>query len=356
MRFLILLLLLAACSKPKEVPPSLPIVEVVHPTQRVVPIYIDTTTHMEPIHTVKIEPQVNGQIIGIHYREGDFVESGKLLVSIDPRVYAAAKTQAEGQLIQAKAQLAFAKDTLTRNQPLADIDYVSQNSFDQLVYNMEDLEGLVISAMGSVEEATVKLSYTNIYAPISGVLGDRRLDVGDILQVGIGQNLVSINQIAPIWARFGIPEKLLFDIQKERRKHPISVAVYREDPSEIIDSGELVFIDNAVNEDTGMITMKGTLPNVDYLLWPGEYLKLRLTLREENSILIPIEALQQGVDGHYVFTIDKEGIIHKKNIKTDLRQENGTKMMIREGLDLEDLVVISGQVNVSDGVKAKIKE
>jgi RND family efflux transporter MFP subunit len=353
MKWLFFLLVLAGCGKVDQQQAPLPFVEATYPIEKVVPIYIDTTSHIEPIHTVKIEPQVNGQIIGLYYNEGDYVESGTLLVSIDPRIYAAEKTKAEGELIQAKAQLAYAKDTATRNMPLADMDYVSQDSYDKLVYNIEDLEGLVIAGMASVNEAAVKLSYTNIYAPISGVLGERRLDTGDILQVGENQTLVTINQISPIWARFGISEKLLFDIQKERRSHPLTVLVYHNDPSHIIDSGELVFIDNNVNENTGMITMKGTLPNKEYLLWPGQYVKVRLILREEKSLLIPIEALQQGPDSHFVFTLDQEGVVHKKNVKTYLKQEKDTMMMIVEGITKEDMVITKGQINICDGCKAK---
>lgn len=344
-----------ACSKPKEKKEELPLVAITSPKVGPCPIYLDTVAHMEPIHTVKIEPQVDGQIVALYYEEGSFVESGTLLLSIDQRIYNAQKTQAEGNLIQSKAELAFAKDTMVRNRPLADLDYVSQDSFDQLVYNTENLEGLVLANMGGVDEASVKLGYTQIYAPISGVLGEKRFDVGDVAQTAENQTLVTINQIAPIWARFGISQNYLAKIQKEWKKHPITVEIYDSDPLKPLDRGNLVFIDNAVDENTGMITMKATLDNGEELLWPGAYLRARLIMYvEENGITVPVEAVLNGIDGHYLFTIDEEGVAHKKNVKTGLRQEGGKTLMITEGLKGDEKVVIQGQINIDDLSKAKI--
>ena len=352
---LILLTLFAACKKPekKVMPP--PVVRTTYPVIKTVPIWIQTTGHIDPIQDVDIQPQVDGQIIGLHYNEGDYVRQGDLLVTIDPRIYVADLHKAEAELIQNQALLAYAKDTASRNEPLVKDDFISQDNFDKLVSNVQMYEGAILENEAQMEAASVKVDYCTIRSPIDGVLGNQQVDMGNIATTNENQTLVTIKQIAPIWTIFGIPERHLTEVFKERQNHPLQVELYTDKPSKPYAVGELVFVDNVINKETGMISMKGLFKNENHLLWPGRYVNVRLITRHQpNTILVPSVAVQQGQDFDFVFTIDKSNKVHKKKVVTGLTQDDGAMIMIEKGLKVDEQVIIDGVVNVYDGVTARI--
>ncbi|MDN3504148.1 MAG: efflux RND transporter periplasmic adaptor subunit [Rhabdochlamydiaceae bacterium] len=351
-----LLTLFASCEK--KVPPrkKLPIVQTTYPIKKEVPIYIDVPGHIEPIQKVDIQPQVNGEVMAIHYEEGSYVEKGTPLVTIDNRPYLATKYKYEGELAQNQAKLQYAKDTTIRNEPLAQEDFISQNTFDQLVTNMESLEGTILANLAEIQSAQINIDFCDIAAPISGILGNRKIDMGNIVTAYSNQTLVTIKQVAPIWASFGIDESYLFDIQKQWTEHPVEVVVYNDTPNKPIASGKLVFIDNHINERTGQVLMKGHFENKEKTIWPGQYVKVRLIKKmEKEAILIPSEAVQNGQNGHYVYTINDSGIAEMKTITLGLAQENGKYLMVLKGLSTHDQIVVNGQINIKPGIKVKIE-
>lgn len=353
----LLILVLPSCRKKEATIVKLPLVETVFPVQKTVPIYVDVPGHIEPIHKVDIKPQVNGEITGIFYEEGTYVEEGSLLVTIDERPYIADLNKAEGMLVQKKAELQYAKDTMVRNEPLVMDDFISKEKFEQLVTNMESIEGAILTTLAEIQAAQINVDFCKIAAPISGMLGERRIDMGNIVTAYSDETLVTIKQIAPIWVNFGIDEGYLYAIQQERKKHPIEVIVYHKVPSNIISSGRLVFINNQINEKTGQILMRGEFVNQDHRLWPGEYVRVRLIIRKQpNAILLPAECIQQSQKGSYVFVVNDSQIAEKRSVKLGLRQDDGKSVVILDGLSPHEQVISKGQINVASGVKVDIKK
>ncbi|MCF7806420.1 MAG: efflux RND transporter periplasmic adaptor subunit [Simkaniaceae bacterium] len=348
--------LTSACSKKEETKPTPPIVEVIRPVKRTVPIYIDAPGHIEPIQSVDIKPQVSGEIIELHYEEGTYVTEGDLLISIDDRHYIAQKNKAEGELVQNQAELQYAQETLARNKPLVSEDFISKDQFDKLTSNVGSLEGSILMNLAEIQDADVSLGYCSIRAPISGLLGAKRIDKGNIVSAYSDMTMVTINQISPIWDTFAVDEKYLAHIHQERSHHPLRVEIFEKRPSEPIAIGHLVFIDNQVNDKTGQIMLKGHFENQDQVLWPGQYVKTRLILSEKpDAILVPSSCVMQSKKGDYVFVVNSDHRVERREVVIGLRQDDGEMIMILKGVSLQDQVVVKGQINISQGMSVQIK-
>ncbi|MCK4935182.1 MAG: efflux RND transporter periplasmic adaptor subunit, partial [Simkaniaceae bacterium] len=292
---LLTLCIFSGCGSKEPHKPEAPLVTITEAKIDDVPLYIDTIGHIEPIESVNIESQVTGVLESTHFERGSFVQKGQLLFTIDQRPFVAALEKAEAALAQNLANLAFANETAARNKPLVAEDYISQNSYDNLITNVVSGEALVKGAIAEVESAKINLDYCSIYSRVNALSGDLLIDTGNLITEGSKETLVTLNQITPIFANYYISEKDLPRVKRYAKKCPLKTIVTLDDKEVNPEEGELFFIDNAIDNTTGMIQLKSTFANEERVLWPQQFVKVRLILDTlEDAILVPLEAIQNG--------------------------------------------------------------
>jgi multidrug efflux system membrane fusion protein len=354
---LVLGISLVGCSKkqmnkePKPVP-----VKVARATTQSVPYFIKTVGHMESINIVNIMAQANGRLMKTYFNDGDFINEGDLLFLIDQRPYFASLKKAEGALEESIANMMYARRTAERNSKLVQDEYISQDTFDSLVTNVQADEGIVKQNEGVLEDAEINLSYTTIYSPITARAGQRLLDDGNLVLQNAETPLVTLNQISPIYATFFINEKDLQKVQRCQRQSNggLQTIVTVEDPQVPSYKGPLTFIDNGVDLSTGMIMMKATLPNEDKTLWPNQYVQVQLNLETiEDAVLVPFEAVQTNSKGKFVFVVKGNDTVETRSVEVGQRQDDNS-IVILKGLKDRERVVTEGQISLQNGVKIRI--
>lgn len=348
--------LLVNCSKP-TVSKKRPVnVYTQRPKRQTMPIYFEVPGHIEPYKAVKIIPQVSGKVMSINYEEGTFVREGDLLSTIDDRPFVAQLERNEALLLENRAKLKYAEDTYIRNKPLVSDDYISKEQFENLGTNVSVLKAAIEQNLAEIESAKINVEYCYIKAPISGITGNKLIDLGNIVSKDSDNStLVTINQITPVYGSFYLPAKDLAPVIAARQSASSSLQVllsYNDDFTKAF-VGDLVFIDNAIDEKTGMILLKGLFPNKTQTLWPGQFVNVRLILRhEKNALVIPSQAIQQNSKGFYVYVI-KNNKAQMRMITPGQREDN--LQIIEKGLTEEDDVVIKGQLDLFPDATATIQ-
>ena len=290
---LALTLVLSACRKdPTPTQAPVPVTAGVA-ERRDVPYELAATGTVEPIQTVAVQPQVSGPIVRVAFREGQDVEKGQVLFQLDPRPFQAALQRAEAILERDKAQEANARQEAARYSELAGQEYVTAQQYDQSRTAAAAAAATLAASQAELAEARLNLQYATIRAPIAGRTGSLRVREGNLVRANEATPLVTINQIRPILVRFAVPAANLPLIQERRgeklgvRAEPVSGGKASE--------GSLSFVDNAVDTTTGTIMLKGTFPNQDGALWPGEFVNVRLRLYvDEDALTVPARAVVTG--------------------------------------------------------------
>jgi multidrug efflux system membrane fusion protein len=317
--------------------------------QKDVTIFIATIGTVEAYSTVNVKSQVDGQILKVGFTEGQIVQQGQLLFTIDPRPYQIALQQAQANLAKDQAQLTTAQLTLKRYAKLIKPGYVSQQDYDTYKANADALVATVKADQAAIANAQLQLSYTNITAPISGRAGDVLVEAGNLVKSTDGTVLVTINQINPINVTFTVPQQYLTSIQNQQAKAPLVVTAHLGKHQ--TEQGQLTFINNAIDTTTGTIQLKATFVNTDQLLWPGQFVKLNLASASvKNALIVPNSAVQTGQKGTYVYII-RNGKAFYQSIKTGATVKEGT--IIESGLKADDQVVVDGQFLLTDGTPVK---
>ncbi len=349
-----LLLIAASCEKapPPALPP--PPVTMAKPVVRDVHLYADYVGHMQANMTVDVRPQVAGVLTSRYFDEGQDVKQGDLLFTIDDRPYVAALQKAEAALSQTLARLQYSEETVRRYSDLVKQNYVSQLNFDQYVTDVKVDDATIKENIADIETAKVNLSYCTITSPMDCTAGVLQIYPGNYVNANGQDTIITLNQISPIQAVFYPPEKDLQNIQRLQREAPLKTIVFLYNDQECGYAGELAVIDNQVNSGTGSIELKALLPNRNKELWPGQFVVVRLILSEKkNAVLLPSQAIQIGQSGSYVFVINEDSTVNMRKILEGQRQ--GDYTIIEEGLQPGEMVVLQGQLNLSDGVKVSIK-
>jgi len=348
-------LFVVGCSKKqakKEAKPTP--VKVARAVTKNVPNYIKTVGHMEAFNIVNIMAQADGRLIKTYFNDGDNINEGDLLFLIDQRPYLASLKQAEGALEQSVANMMYAQRTAERNAALVQDEYISQDTFDSLVTNVQADEGIVKQNEAAVDNAEIDLSYTTIYSPINARAGERLVDDGNLILESAETNLVTLNQITPIYSTFFINEKDLPRVQRYQKEGPLTAIVTVGDPEVPAYSGKLTFIDNGVDLSTGMIKLKATLQNEDRILWPNQYVQVQLILDTiEDAILVPFEAVQNSSKGKYVFVVKGNQTVEMRHVEVGQMQTDNTIVIIK-GVKERERVVTEGQLNLYNGAKIKV--
>ena len=353
------LLLLAffslGCSNEKSKKPvSAPIpVTVSSVIQKTVPVQLRAIGNVQAYSTVTVKSKVGGEIVRVHFGEGQDVKKGDLLFTIDPRPYEAALKQVEANLERDLAQAKHAREDARRYESLIQKGVVPQQQYDKFRTDADALEATVLADKAAVENAKIQLGYCSIHSPIDGRTGSLIVQQGNIIKAE-DINLVVINQIIPIYVAFSVPEQFLLEIKKFMAIGKLQVEALVPLNEERPERGFITFIDNAVDTNTGTIRIKGTFANHDKKLWPGQFVNVVLTLTTEpNAIVVPSQAIQTGQEGQYVFVVKQDLTVESRPVVAGRTMNNET--VVKKGLNPDEKVVTDGQLLLYPGAKVEIK-
>jgi multidrug efflux system membrane fusion protein len=322
-------------------------------SSRTMPVDLQAIGNVESISTVSIKAQISGQLVGIHFREGDFVKRGQLLFTIERPPFEAALRQAEGTLAKDQAQALNARLDAERYQGLGREGVASKQQVDAAVAASNAMQATVAADKAAVETAKINLEYTSINAPITGRTGSIGVKVGNLVKANDVPILVTINQIEPIYVTFAIPEQQLAELKQYSAKKTLKVDAAPQGSSQHF-SGRLTFIDNAVDTTTGTIKLKATFANDQHVLWPGQFVDVTLTLKSQpNAIVIPTAALQTSQQGTYVYVVNQDMTAQPQPVKVGWTV--GEQTVIASGLQPGQRVVTDGQLRLTPGAKVDIK-
>jgi len=321
---------------------------------RDVDIVLHALGTVTPVNTVTITSRVAGVLKEIHFTEGQMVKQNDLLAVIDPRPYQAALVQAQGQLARDQALLANARIDLERYRT----SYRENAIPEQQVATQESVvnadEGVVKIDQGTVEAAQVNVDYTHIVSPINGRVGLRMIDPGNNVQANGTSGIVTVTQLQPITVIFTLAQDYLSQVaQSMRRGEPLRIEAFdRSNPHPV--EGELLTIDNQVDQATGTFRLKGTFPNEDTALWPGEFVNLRFIVgTRKAAITVPTRSVQQGPNGSYLFVIKPDLTVEMRNV--DVAQTDQDIAVISKGLAVGERVVVDGQYRLEQGTKVTLQ-
>ena len=340
------ILLLAAiaiaggCSKKAGGPPAAPVlVARSFTTNMPVDIQPQPVGHVVPFSAVAVRPQIGGVIQHVDFTEGTEVRSNDLLFTIDPRT-------AQAALEKDKALLENAQVQFDREQKLFEQKLVSQDEYGTSKANRDTLAA-------TVETDKLNLNYTEIRAPIDGIAGSVQFHEGNVVKAQ-DDVLLTINRIRPIYVQFAVPERYLPEIRRQMAAHTLAVTAAYENLAGEPPNGELIFIDNAVDTMTGTIQLKAVFPNRDNALWPGQFVRVTLTLSElTGAIVVPSQAVQTGQTGSFVYIVKPDQTVELRPVTIGIA--NGGYTVIEKGLEAGQTVVTDGQLRLSPGAQVSIK-
>ena len=345
--------LLAACNRSNAArPPASTPVRVASAARINAPISLAASGVVEPMQTVAVTTLVTGALLDVAFHEGEFVQAGQVLFHIDPRPLEAAVDQSRATLARDEAQLTAQQNDDTRYQTLAAKGYVTQSDADQHHATALATAATVTADRAALRGALLNLENATIRAPIAGRTGSLIVRPGNIVSPG-GGPLVVINQLKPVLVRFPVPDQQFPAVQRAVASHPLLVRAASKDTSDAPETGQLSFLDNAVDSLTGIVTAKATFPNERSRLWPGELVFLDVQLDVRKQVLaIPTPAILPGQDSSYVFVVGKNNVATTRMVATG-PEVNGMTVIDR-GLQDGDVVVVDGQSRLNPGSKVSV--
>ena len=321
---------------------------------KTMPVQLNAVGRVDPYNTVSVVSRVDGQILAVHFKDGQYVQIGDLLFSIDPRTFQAQLKQAQANLGKDQAQLENAQAQLQRNAAVVEKGYVSREQYDQALANANALKATVAADQAAVENAQLQLQYCSIQSPIDGVAGIVKVDVGNVVKAQDTTNpLVIINQIQPIYVSFYVPGTNLPEIQKYMAAGKPQVQATIPEAQQTPAYGELTFIDNMVSTTAGTIELRGTFANADRSLWPGQFVNVILTLTAQpGAIVIPSRAVQTGPQGQYAFVVKPDLTVEDRSVT--LARTIDEEAVIAKGVSPGERVVTDGQLRLTPGATVRI--
>lgn len=323
--------------------------------RRSVPVEIRAIGHVETLATVAVKTRVGGEITQVAFREGQDVRPGDLLFLIDRRPYEAAVAEARARLERDRALAKNAEESAARYAELVKKDFVTPQQYDEMRANAAAALATVRADEAAVQSAELDLSYCRITSPIAGRTGSVLVHAGNILKQGDDRTLVTINQVRPIAVSFTVPESSLEAIRaRYRAGEKLAVTAAPSEAPGATETGELSFVDNAVDSGTGTIRLKATFANASGALWPGQFVNAVLSLSTDpNAVVIPTQALQTGQQGQFVFVVKSDLTVEPRPVTVSRTQ--GAFAVIAKGLEPEERVVTDGQLRLAPGSKVEIK-
>jgi len=362
--FLLVLLAFDHCSsqtagsgppKPASRPaaPPVPVLSALA-VEKSVPIKLHAIGNVQAYSTVTVKAMVGGTLTRVNFREGDFVKKGELLFTLDPRPFEVQLKQMEANLARDKAQAENARQQATRYKELVANGYVAQEQYEQIFATAQAADATVEADRAAVENAKLQLEYCYIQSPIDGVTGNLLVHEGNVVKAN-DISLVVINQIKPILVAFSVPGQNLPEIKKFLAEGKPNVEVSPTNKEFQPATGELVFIDNGVDPQTGTIQLKGRFPNAEKRLWPGEFLNVDLFLsRLDHSVVVPSQAVQAGQSGQYVLVIKSDQTVEVRPVT--VAKVVDEEAVIQQGIQVGEEVVTDGHVRLVPGSKVQVKK
>lgn len=336
---------------PATLPP--PLVTVAQATAQDVPRYLDEIGRNVAFESVNVTPQVGGQVIERHFQDGENIKKGQLIFVVDPRPYKAQLDSAKANLAQAQAASELAKIQFARDQELVGTRAISKQDYDTKKNTVDVSEAQVEAAKAAIETAQINLDYCYIHSPIDGRAGARLVDVGNVVQANT-TSLLSIQRIDPIYATFTITERDLPEVQKKMSRGTLEALVrLPADPESAVRRGRVEFLDNAVQNATGTVNLRATIPNADRHFWPGQFVNVRLVLdMEKGTVLVPSQAAQISQQGPFVYVVKNDDTAELRPVT--LGQRQGNDVVIASGLTAGERIVVAGQMLVRPGGKVHV--
>jgi multidrug efflux system membrane fusion protein len=317
-------------------------------------VYINAPGTVTPISTINVFSQVSGQVLAVHYREGQIVHHGDPLIDIDPRPYQAQLQQAEGLLDHDRGVLKQAEIDLARYREAFALNAVAKQVLDDQEQVVIQDQGAVKFDLGQVQYAEVQLSYCHIAAPTSGRVGLRLVDSGNTVFAGSSNALVVITELQPITVVFNVAEDHLGEVQAQLRQHkPLAVEAFDRSAETKVATGTLLTVDNQIDTSTGTVRFRGEFGNVDFALFPNQFVNARLLVKTlKDSVLIPSAAIQRNGTQAFVFVVDK----HVVSIRNINEQSTDGSMTAVEGLRAGEIVALSSFDKLQEGTPVQVEQ
>ena len=318
------------------------------------PVYVEEIGRCVAPERLTVRPQVSGRVMQVHAADGADVKAGDLLFTLDARPFEARLAAVEAQLVQDRAALDLAKTELARATTLLEKKAASRQDFDISKNTVEVSEARVKRSQAAVDTAKLDVEYCTIRSAIEGRAGHRLVDSGNIVTANETEMLV-IQRLDPLYADFNVGEAHLAAVQRHRAQGALRVEARLPDAPDVVRSGELTFVDNAVQDATGTVKLRATISNADRGLWPGRFVRVRLVLSTIKAArLVPSEAPQLSARGPFVYVVTADGTAELRPVK--LGQRQGERVVVEDGVQPGERVVTAGHIGVMPGGKVRVLE
>lgn len=316
-----------------------------------VPVYLNGVGTVQAFNTATVRAQVSGRLTEVNFREGQDVKAGDILAKIDPVLFQAAYDQAVAKKAQDEALLANTRLDEKRYAGLASSNYSSQQQADTTRSLVQQYEAQVKQDQALIDNARANLNYATVRAPIEGRTGLRLVDMGNLVSASDATGIVVITQLRPISILFTLPENTVPEVLDAQTKGTVPLQALTG--AGVLGDGNLLVVDNQIDQTTGTVKIKGVFPNEQNRLWPGQFVNVKLKLKTlENAIVVPSVAIQQGANGSYVYVVTPENTAKITYVK--VVQEGESQSVIGQGVAVGDVVVTSGFASLQDGAKVKV--